>query len=155
MAATPPGTSLVEHEVRVAARPETVFAHFTDPEKMVRWMGVEAVLDPRPGGTCRINVNGVAPVLGEFVEVDPYRRIVFTWGWEARFFDMPPQSTEVEVLFTPDGEGTLVRLAHRRLPEEATAFHSFGWEHYMERLAVAASGGDPGVDPWRVILPTR
>jgi uncharacterized protein YndB with AHSA1/START domain len=141
--------------VHVAARPEIVFAHFTDPERMVRWMGVEAVLDPRPGGVCHINVNGVAPVHGEFVEVDPHRRIVFTWGWEHRFFDMPPQSTEVEVSFTPEGDGTLVRLTHRRLPESATAFHRFGWSHYMERLAVAAPGGDPGPDPMRVLPPTR
>jgi uncharacterized protein YndB with AHSA1/START domain len=70
---------------------------------MVRWMGTEAMLDPRPGGVCRINVVGVAPVLGEFVEVDPYTRIVFTWGWEEQWFGMPPQSTAVEVSFTPDG----------------------------------------------------
>jgi uncharacterized protein YndB with AHSA1/START domain len=113
--ATPPETSVVEHEVRIAARPETVFAYFTDPVKMVRWMGTEATLDPRPGGVCRINVVGVAPVLGKFVEVDPHRRIVFTWGWEEQLFGMPPQSSAVE-----------------------------------DRLAVAATGADPGPDPWRV-----
>ena len=41
---------LIEHEIRIAAAPEIVFAHFTDPAKMVRWMGTEATLDPRPGG---------------------------------------------------------------------------------------------------------
>ncbi len=41
---------LVEHEVRVAATPERVFDYFTDPAKMVMWMGIEATLDPRPGG---------------------------------------------------------------------------------------------------------
>src|SRR5204863_6169331 len=54
MPAPPPETSVVEHELRVAARPETVFAYFTDPAKMVQWMGAEATLDPRPGGICRI-----------------------------------------------------------------------------------------------------
>ena len=38
--------------------------------KMVQWMGIEATLDPRPGGACRIDVNG-AVMLGEFVQVDP------------------------------------------------------------------------------------
>ena len=51
---TPVETSVTEHELRVAARPETVFAYFTDPVKMVQWMGVDATLDPRPGGVCRI-----------------------------------------------------------------------------------------------------
>jgi len=32
------------------ASPETVFAFFTDPEKLTRWLAVEATLDPRPGG---------------------------------------------------------------------------------------------------------
>jgi uncharacterized protein YndB with AHSA1/START domain len=37
-----------ELEVRIQARPETVFEFFVDPEKMRRWKGTEAELDPRP-----------------------------------------------------------------------------------------------------------
>jgi len=65
---------LVEHEVRVAASPDSVFDYFTDPAKMVEWMGTEATLDPRPGGVCRINPSGQATMLGEFIEVDRPRR---------------------------------------------------------------------------------
>jgi len=140
---------LVEHEVRVAASPDSVFEYFTDPAKMVMWMGIEATLDPRPGGVCRINPSGQAVMLGEFVEVDRPRRIVFTWGWETALFKTPPQSTLVEVSLTPDGEDTLVRLAHRRLKPETVALHRAGWHHYLPRLALAASGADPGHDPWR------
>src|SRR5207302_5551445 len=107
--------NVLEHEVRIAASPETVFAYFTDPAKMVQWMGTEAVLDPRPGGVCRVNPSGHAAVLGEFVEVDPPRRISFTWGWEDELFATPPQSTLVEVSLTPHDDHTVVRLAHRRL----------------------------------------
>ena len=39
----------LEKEVRIEARPETVFPFFTDPAKMTRWKGRSAVLDPRPG----------------------------------------------------------------------------------------------------------
>ena len=46
----PGETDVVEREVRIAARPETVFAFFTDPVKMLRWKGISATLDPRPGG---------------------------------------------------------------------------------------------------------
>jgi uncharacterized protein YndB with AHSA1/START domain len=172
VAATPPETSVVEHEVTVEARPETVFSYFTDPARMVRWMGAEATLDPRPGGVCRIvfqpskariefirtafgakeekpvGSSGARAILGEFVEVDPYRRIAFTWGWEQELFAVPPASTAVEVSLTPGDGETIVRLAHRRLPAAAVEFHRVGWEHYLGRLAVAAEGGDPGPDPW-------
>jgi hypothetical protein len=30
---------------------------------------------------------------------------------------------------------------------ERCADHDLGWAHYLERLAIAASGRDPGVDP--------
>src|ERR1700704_2715471 len=76
MDTTPGETNVVEHEVRVNARPQTVFAYFTDPAKMVQWMGVEATLDPRPGGVSRIAVNSEAIMRGEFVEVVPHERVV-------------------------------------------------------------------------------
>src|SRR6476661_7312988 len=140
---------LVEHEVRVAASADHVFAYFTDPAKMVRWMGTEATLDPRPGGVCRINPSGHEAMLGEYVEVDPPRRIVFTWGWESAIFATPPQSSLVEVSLRPDRDGTIVQLVHRRLHPHAVAVHRAGWNHYLPRLALVATGADAGVDPWR------
>jgi uncharacterized protein YndB with AHSA1/START domain len=150
--AAPPGTEVIEHEVRIAAAPETVFSYFTDPSKMVEWMGAEAILDPRPGGAFRIVFQPAllpteSTALGEFVAVEPYTRIVFTWGWELEALATPPQSTEVEVTFASEGEETVVRLVHRRLPVAAVDFHRFGWTHYLARLAVAGGGGDPGPDP--------
>jgi uncharacterized protein YndB with AHSA1/START domain len=161
--ATSPGTSVVEHQVRIAARPETVFAYFTDPARMVRWMGVEATLDPRPGGVCRIvfhpsqaalalspapaQPDRVPVMSGQFVLVEPHRRLVFTWGWEHGLVEVAPESTEVEVSFAPVGEDTLVTIIHRRLPPPALAFHRGGWQHYLGRLAMVAAGRDPGPDP--------
>jgi uncharacterized protein YndB with AHSA1/START domain len=137
----------VEREVRIAARPEVVFAFFTDPVKMVRWKGVDAMLDPRPGGAYRVNVTGRDVAVGEYVTIEPPHRIVFTWGWENS--PIEPGSTTVEVTLTPDGDGTLLRLRHSHLfSEEARAQHAAGWEHFLARLAVAAPGGDPGPDPW-------
>ena len=141
----------LEYETRIAASPETVFQFFTDPAKMVQWMGTEATLDPRPGGACRINPTGRAVMSGEFLEVDPPRRLVFTWGWETELFATPPQSTLVEVSLMPEGEGTLVRLVHRRIQPGALAFHRAGWEHYLPRLATAASGGELPADRWRAV----
>lgn len=136
----------IEKEVRIAARPETVFQFFVDPEKMLRWKGVEATLEPRPGGIYRVDMNGSNIAVGEYVEVSPPNRVVFTWGWEDT--DLPPGSTTVEVTLTPDGNDTVVRLRHLGLPEDQRQAHLDGWKHFLERLVVAGSGGDPGPDPW-------
>ena len=140
-------TSLVEREVRVEAPPERVFPYFTDPEKMVRLIGVGATLDPRPGGVFWVDTKSDYFFEGKYVAIEPHSRIVFTWGYERELFAMPPQSTAVEVSLTPTGNETVVRLAHRALPETATDFHRAGWDHYLPRLATAAAGGDPGPDP--------
>jgi uncharacterized protein YndB with AHSA1/START domain len=141
----PEASDVIEREVRIAARPEVVFAFFTDPAKPMRWKGIDVALDPRPGGTYRAAINAQAIVRGEYVEVTPYTRVVFTWGWENS--PIPPGSTTVEVSFTPDGDGTLVRLRHTGLAGEAILEHTQGWDHYLPRLAAAAEGRDPGPDP--------
>ena len=175
MPETRPGTDSVEYELRIAAQPETVFGFFTDPALMVQWMGAEAILDPRPGGVCRLvfhpadaidlidatfgpahrgavertGSRAARVMTGQYVAVHPYRRVAFTWGWERELYEMPPQSTAVEVTLEPDGDGTRVRVLHTQLPSDAAArFHRIGWEHYLARLAVAAAGEHPGPDPW-------
>ena len=138
----------VEREVRINASPETVYGFFTDPVKMIRWKGVDALLDARPGGVYRVNVTGTAIAVGEYLELVPYSRIVFTWGWEGEGHPVPPGSTTVEVTLTADGDGTLLRLRHSGLTGEGVLQHAEGWEHFLPRLAIAAAGGDAGADPW-------
>ncbi len=140
------GTGDIVREVRIDASPETVFSFFTDPKMMVRWKGRLANLDPREGGEYRVTINDRASAVGTYVELDPPRRVVFTWGWEGSDA-VPPGASTVEVDLIPDGEATVLRLRHRGLPEEATEEHARGWDHYLPRLSVAAPGGDPGPDP--------
>ena len=140
------GTEVITHEVRIEARPETVFAFLTDSNKMTRWKSRSARLDPRPGGVYRVDLNGRDVVVGEFVELDPPRRVVFTWGWEGSD-KVPPGSSTVEITLTPDGDATVLRLVHRDLPVGEGAGHEEGWNHFLQRLAIAAAGGDPGPDP--------
>lgn len=139
----------VEVETRIAASPETVFEFLTDPDRMVQWMGRSAELDARPGGAFRCDINGRDIASGEYVALEPARRAVFTWGWEAEDAVTEPGASTVEILLEPDGDGTHLKLIHRDLPSaEAAARHGQGWEHYAERLATVAAGGDPGADPW-------
>lgn len=142
----------VEREVRVAARPETVFEFLVDPEKQVLWMGRRAELDARPGGIYRVEINDEAVARGEFVEIVRPSKVLVSFGWEGQEagrgeHGVPPGSSRVEVTLEPDGDGTLVRLRHYDLPEQARDMHGQGWELYLGRLAIAASGGDPGPDP--------
>ena len=124
-----------------------------DPEKLARWKGQPAsAFDAQPGGAYRIEIVPGHTASGEFVELDPPRRLVYTWGWEASEDGpnpVPPGSSTIEIELVPTETGTTLRFTHRDLPSlEAAESHAHGWDHYLERLAVAAGGGDPGRDPW-------
>ncbi|HEY2964805.1 MAG TPA: SRPBCC domain-containing protein [Actinomycetota bacterium] len=144
----------IVREVVIAAPPDKVFPYFTDPEKMILWKAVEATLDPHPGGVFRIDVTGRDVARGEYIEIDPPRRVVFTFGWEADGSPVPPGSTTVEITLIPDGDGTRVRLVHSGVPDEIRDGSAKGWDHYLPRLAIAAEGGAPGPDPWAVAAHT-
>ena len=140
-----PMTELMR-EVVVDASPATIFPYLTRPELHLRWMGTEAELDARAGGAYRVNVGGGPPVPRRVRRGGPRRegRVHLRVG-RAR----PPHSRRlhrVEITLTPDGDKTRVRLVHRGLPDDAVGDHEKGWDHYLGRLAVAASGGDPGPD---------
>ena len=94
-------TKVLEVSVRIAARPETIFPFSVDPKLAVRWMGTSAKLDPRPGGVYDVNVTGRDIARGEFVEVVPNSRVVFTWGWDNEDTQVPPGSTTVEITLVP------------------------------------------------------
>lgn len=132
--------------VRIAAPPAEVFPYLVDADLVVRWMGDRADLQPEPGGALALDINGI-PIRGEFLVVDPPHRLVFTWG-AAGSDVIAPGSTTVEIVLRADGDGTLLELAHRDLPAEELPKHDVGWGHFLARLAVAATGADPGPDPW-------
>lgn len=146
---TLPETNLVEREVRIAARPETIFAFLTDPAKLTRWQGTMATLDPRPGGLYHVVVSGQHVARGQFLAVEPYDRVVYTWGWEGNT-EVPPGSSTVEITLTREGAETVVRLRHLGLPSGAVEPHGAGWAHYLPRLIAVAEGRDAGPDPWAV-----
>ena len=133
-------------EIHIKASPEVIFGYLTDPAKYVEWGGTEAVLDPRPGGTYRVLMGGTHQSDGEFLEVVPNERVLFSFGWDEPGHPIPGGSTRVEIRLEPDERGTTVRLTHSGLPEDAVSDHTGGWDHYLGRLEVAATGGIPGPD---------
>jgi len=139
---------VLERQIFIAATPETVFSFFVDPTKMVRWKGIRAELDPRPGGIYRVDINGHDIARGEYVEILPYSRIVFTWGWEGENSPLPPGSSTVEINLTREGEGTRVLLRHLGLPAALKEVHAEGWDNYLPRLSQAAEGRESDQKAW-------
>jgi uncharacterized protein YndB with AHSA1/START domain len=133
-------------EIMIDATPDTIWPYLTDASKHVEWEGTQAEIDPRPGGVYRVLVAGEYQGAGEYVEVVPKERLVFTFGWEQEGNPITPGSTTVEISLHPEGDKTRVRLAHRGLPADAVRDHIGGWDRYLDRLATRATGGDPGPD---------
>jgi uncharacterized protein YndB with AHSA1/START domain len=123
---------------------EEVFRAWTDGELMRRWWGPAdfstpvAELDPRPGGHYRLVMQAPGgrrmAVVGTYREVDPPRRLVFTWRWE----DGVPDDIEslVTLELTSLGARTELVLTHGGFPDERTAApYRDGWEAALPKLA--------------------
>ncbi|MFF3216270.1 SRPBCC domain-containing protein [Streptomyces sp. NPDC002886] len=149
--ATPMDTVTLER--RIAARPETVFGFLTDRDKWLSWMGGDGAFSFEPGGPYRTRVTGENVASGTFLTVDPPQRLALTWGWEGGNTPVAPGSTHLEITLEPaldpTPRGTVLHLLHTGLPtSEACEAHAEFWQHYVDRLALRAEGGDPGPDPW-------
>ncbi len=135
----PDHDGVVEQTVRIAARPQTVWRYWTEPDRMRDWWAAEADVDPRPGGICWVDLADGGTIRGEYVELVPYERIVFTFGWEeSRVTDeIPPGSTLVEVTFVEEGGDTVMTLRHSGLPRTVIELHHAGWGHHLPMLVAA------------------
>jgi uncharacterized protein YndB with AHSA1/START domain len=142
-----PDDDAVVCEVAIRAPAEAVYAMFTDPARLVRWIGIRALLEPRPGGKFRFELVPGEFCSGRYVELVPHRRVVFTWGWESGAIPVAPGSTTVEVDLEERDGVTHLRLTHRGLDAALRAMHADGWRRYVARLAAVAEGRHPGPDP--------
>ena len=125
---------------RFKAAPARVFAAWTDPEKMSRWLGppdvlkVEAKTDPRIGGRYHIRMvlaNDEHNVIGVYREIVPNEKIVFTWAW----ISTPERESLVTVTIKPDGDGSIMTLHHEQFFDEAARDnHNKGWTVIVDRL---------------------
>jgi len=126
---------------RFAASPEAVYRAHTDPKLIQKWLlGPEGwtmpvcITDPRPGGQFRYEWKhpnkGGFHITGEFLELDPPRRIVHV---ERMFLPDPTPDNHIETRFDPDGAGTLMTM-RMTLPDAQTraAMLATGMEHGME-----------------------
>jgi uncharacterized protein YndB with AHSA1/START domain len=129
---------------RLKAPPAKVFAAWTDPEKIKRWMGPGEILavrveaDARVGGRYRIEMRRPSGethnVGGLYREIVPNEKLVFTWCWDPAPGDVPHESL-VTVLLKADEGGTLLTLVHEQLfDEESRVGHESGWKGALDKL---------------------
>lgn len=134
--------------IHVNAPAQAVYEMFTDPGKLVQWIGIRALIEPRAGGQFRFELVPGEFCSGRYVTLDPPRRVVFTWGWESGALAVAPGSTTVTVDFEQKGPSTThVQLTHSGLSEPMRPFHADGWRRFLGRLHAAAEGRDPGPNP--------
>ena len=139
----------ISASIFIAAPPERVFAYFTRPEAMVRWMGEFARLDPRRGGDFAVDIKGV-PVRGRYLEVDPPNRLRISWG-HAGSERLPPGASTLEVELRAERDGTRVTVVHSDLPEPEATAHLGGWRFFLGRLAEAEAAPPRRADAARAV----
>ena len=137
-------------EIYIEAAPAVVFEHSTDPAKINRWMGIGAYTDPRPGGIYSVNVNGLDVARGEFVELVPESRVVFTWGWWQKMLAFPAGSTRAESDLLPESEGTRTKMTHSDLPAEARDKQDPWWTHDPTASRRPAKAPFPALTRWPI-----
>ncbi len=138
--ATMPTVHLIR---RFKAPRDRVFRAWTDPQRLARWWGPEGrtapvvELDVRAGGRWRTSMRSPEGdevwVRGEYREVDPPNRLVFTWAWEEN--SVPGHETLVEIDFADLGDQTEIRLTHLGFETaEQCELHNEGWTSSLECL---------------------
>ena len=137
-AAEPLGPPLVVRRT-LPAPPERVFAAWLHPESMARWLSpfadAAAVVDPRVGGTFRIVMRGLGQEIehtGEYREIDPPHRLVFTWI--SPYTGSLPSLVTIELEPLPPGDRTELTLTHERLPAGQVEPHRGGWGTILAHL---------------------
>lgn len=127
----------VRIEMALAAPIEDVYAAWTQPAAMARWLAptgsAEVEADVRVGGRFRVVMIGDGTSIqhtGEYLTVEPPRQLSFTW--QSPYTGAEP--SVVTVTLTADGDRTRLVLLHERLPEDAAQSHRGGWGAMLQRL---------------------
>ena len=137
------------YELDLDATPAEVWRYWTEPDRIVRWMGDVATLEPWPGGTFRIEYASGDVVAGAFVDVEEPQYLAFTWGWDEPGALTPPGSTRVEVTLEglANDTRTRLRMGHTNQPAEALDNHDAGWRFFLPTLVSALDYPDGGRPP--------
>jgi uncharacterized protein YndB with AHSA1/START domain len=115
----------LDRQVTICAPRETVFRYFTDSERFARWWGEGSRIEARPGGALYIRNPGGAEVSGQVREVEPPRRIVFSYLMAGDV------TSEVSITLEEVREGTLLRLHHAFSSAKVRDHFVQGWRYQL------------------------
>jgi uncharacterized protein YndB with AHSA1/START domain len=124
----------------IEAQPEIIFSFLTEQDKAAQWYGEVTDIDGRSGGNFMIETNSGMRCSGEFLEVIPHEKIVFTWGG---VMDLKSGATTVEITLKPENGGTQLTLRHYNIPtQEAADSFGHGWpNNALPLLKLVSEGG--------------
>ena len=121
------------------APPDRVFAAWTDTAQLAEWYGPEGMKaeifanDLTVGGRYSLvmkSAEGEYHLSGEYEEIEPPRKLVFTWKWKTS-----DETTRVTIELRPEGDRTHLRLTHTGFAEaEQTSSHNQGWSSSLNDL---------------------
>ena len=128
----------------IRASRDRVYAAWTDPAQLKKWFGPENVqtrnliADVRVGGEFRWDLTDQEgkeiTISGAYREVEPGKKIVFTWRLEEDE-DWKNHSSIVTVEFVDREGGTEIRLTHEKLPNETSRNdHTQGWNSVLDKV---------------------
>ena len=128
---------------------EAVFAAWTEPELLQRWWGpgvfetVAAEVDLRPGGRYELLLEpGPMRLVGEFREVAPPQRLVYTWRWIEGVLDTRESLVTVE--FRDLGSRTEVVLLHDNFVGPGPVdMYDEGWRSGLDKLRAFLRAREP------------
>ena len=128
----------LDRTVSIQAVPATVFRFFQDSDRWAKWWGAGSTIDPKPGGDIYIRHPGGVESRGKVLELDPPRRLVFTYGFSTGK-PIPDGSSRVTIVLEPQASGTRLKLTHE-LPDAAVRDeHVQGWRFQLSLFANAVA----------------
>lgn len=125
----------LERTVFIAAERETVFRFFTDSGRFSAWWGAGSRIEPHKGGAVHIRYPNGVVASGEVVEVEPERRIVFTYGYEGEGKPIPPGGSLVTITLAREARGTRLHLRHEVPSAPVRDEHVQGWRYQLALFA--------------------
>jgi uncharacterized protein YndB with AHSA1/START domain len=142
----------LDRDITIQAPPATVFSFFTDNERWAGWWGAGSTIDPRVGGHVYIRHPGNVEVKGEVLEIDPPRRLVFTYGY-ASGAPFGPGGSRVTIALEPSGAATRLHLTHEFPQAAARDEHVQGWRFQLSLFGNAVANlvhrdAAASVDAW-------
>ncbi|MBL9078460.1 MAG: SRPBCC domain-containing protein [Planctomycetes bacterium] len=137
----------------VRAPRTVVFRYFTDSARFARWWGEGSTIDGRVGGDVKIAYPNGVVARGVVRQLEPDRRIAFTYGYERVHPELPPGSSLVTIELHDDPAGTRLEFRHDLPAAKTRDHHVPGWRYHLSVFANVVAdehhgGAAATIDRW-------